>query len=194
MKKQTLLLPAGKEFVKFIEIAKLVADAMHPGHDDDDLKALATAAATRSLKDELDRAAIHGVLPLKDPQTLAPCPIPLPMALVSVDDLLAYFKGRLTIAIDAVPSEAEAAPAQTMQSEPSKPVQRSAAQEQAILAEIERLNLDRRALPKPEPGKAGVKATVRASLEGLNPLFLKRSRVFEKAWERLRQRGEIADK
>jgi len=194
MKEQTLLLPAGKQFVKFSEIATLVADAMHPGHDANDLIALAATGATRSLKDELDRAAIHGVLPLKDPQTLAPCPFPLPMALVSVDDLRAYFKGRLTIAIDAVPSEAEAAPAKTMQSEPSKPVQRSAAQEQAILAEIERLNLDPRALPKPEPGKAGVKATVRASLEGVNPLFLKRSTVFAKAWERLRQRGEIADK
>jgi hypothetical protein len=107
MKTQTLRLPAGIEFVKFIDLAKLVAGAMHPGHDHNDLIALATAAATRSLKDELDRAAIHGVLPLKDPQTLAPCPFPLPMALVSVDDLRAYFEGRLTIEVEAVPGGCE---------------------------------------------------------------------------------------
>jgi hypothetical protein len=114
MKKQTLLLPAGTEFVKFSEIAKLVADAMHPGHDDDDSIALATAGATRTLKDELDRAAIQGVLPLKDPETLAPCLFPLPMALVSVDDLRAYFKGRLSVEHEAAPGEGEpvqAAPA-----------------------------------------------------------------------------------
>jgi hypothetical protein len=105
MKEQTLLLPAGKQFVKFSEIATLVAYAMHPGHDADDLIALAAAGAVRGLKNELDRAAIHGVLPLKDPQTLAPCPFPLPMALVSVDDLRAYFKGRLSIEIEAAPGE-----------------------------------------------------------------------------------------
>jgi len=188
MKKQTLLLPAGTEFVKFSEIARLVAEAMHPGHDDDDLIALATAGAKRSLKDEIDRAAIHGVLPLKDPQTLAPCLFPLPMALVSVDALRAYFKGRLTIEVEAVPGES--AP---VQPEPVKPVQRSAAQDQAILAAIERQHLNVLALPKPRPGKAGVKAATRASLEGVNPLFPKDSTVFDKAWERLRRNGDIAE-
>jgi hypothetical protein len=101
MKKQTLLLPAGKEFVKFIEIAKLVADAMHPGHDDDDLIAFAASAARFNLEAELELAALHGLLPLKDPLTLAPSAFPMRSALVSVADLRAYFEGRVSIEHEA---------------------------------------------------------------------------------------------
>ena len=73
-----------------------------------------------------------------------------------------------------------------------KPIQRSAAQDAAILAAIRHAKHDPLALPVNERGKPGIKAAVRDSLAG-NALFVGRT-VFEKAWGRLRQRGDIADR
>jgi hypothetical protein len=64
-------------------------------------------------------------------------------------------------------------------------------QEEAILQEIQNLGFDPQKLPKPEPGKAGVKASVKKKLEG-NSLFTS-AKIFDKAWERLRGFGEIAE-
>ena len=74
------------------------------------------------------------------------------------------------------------------------PVQRSAAQDSAVLTEIRNAGHDPRALPVNEPGKPGVKAAVRRRLVGVNPLFPRGSRVFDKAWDRLRELDDIADK
>ena len=71
------------------------------------------------------------------------------------------------------------------------PVQRSAAQDAAILAEIRARKFDPLVLPKNQPGKPGPKAEIRAALID-SPLF--KGEVFDKAWERLRQRGDIVDK
>jgi hypothetical protein len=77
--------------------------------------------------------------------------------------------------------------------ETAKPLQRCAAQEAAILAAIRKAGHDPLAMPARDSGKAGVKAGMRAALEGVNTLFPKGSRVFDKAWERLLQQGGIVN-
>lgn len=75
-----------------------------------------------------------------------------------------------------------------------KPVQRSAAQDDAILSEIKRQGHDPLELPKNIAGKPGVAAAVRGALVGVNPSFPKNGTQFKHAWERLRARKEIRDK
>lgn len=70
------------------------------------------------------------------------------------------------------------------------PLQR--AQEDAILGAIIGLGYTPDALPSQLPGKSGVKAEVRKILRS-HPLFKEKSTVFDKAWERLREFGDIAD-
>lgn len=70
-----------------------------------------------------------------------------------------------------------------------KPVQRSAAQDAAILKHITTLGHSPLAVPKNTTGKAGVKFDVRNALKK-NLLFVGVS-VFDRAWERLTRNGEI---
>lgn len=72
----------------------------------------------------------------------------------------------------------------------SQPVQRRAAQDQAILSKLRELSHDPRALPMYKAGKPGVKAKVRAAI-GSKGMWVG-PRVFDKAWERLSQNKEIA--
>lgn len=65
-------------------------------------------------------------------------------------------------------------------------------QEQAILDEIARQGHDPKALPLFDPGKGGVKATVRDTLRD-NPLFENKT-SFKRAWEQLRKDKSIAEK
>ncbi len=67
-----------------------------------------------------------------------------------------------------------------------KPLQRQPHQEQEILQVIGELGYKANALPKNLQGQKGVKAAVRAKLNYSIS-------VFDKAWERLRSRGEILD-
>lgn len=85
-------------------------------------------------------------------------------------------------AVTAVTTPATAVPV-------AKPVQRSAAQDAAVLAALKAMGIDPLAVPKNEAGKAGTKAEVRAALAS-NALFTGTT-VFDKAWERLSTRGEI---
>lgn len=73
---------------------------------------------------------------------------------------------------------------------PAKPLQRTAAQDFAILYEIEKQGFDPLALPKNSPGKPGVKAAIRAALSE-NSLFTGGT-VFDKAWERMTAHADIA--
>jgi hypothetical protein len=70
-----------------------------------------------------------------------------------------------------------------------KPIQRGQAQDAAILETIKKMGHDPFQLPKNPAGKPGVKADVRKTLKD-NPLFAG-SKVFDKAWERLSQVGDI---
>lgn len=83
-------------------------------------------------------------------------------------------------------SEEAAPPAPQVTVTVATPVQRQRSQEDGILTAIAALNLSAVALPKPKPGKSGVKAQVRAKLNMTGV-------IFDKAWERLRARGEIKD-
>lgn len=74
-----------------------------------------------------------------------------------------------------------------------KPVSRAVAQDAAILQAIRSMGYDPLKLPVPPAGRRGVKADVRAALEKKNQIFPTRSKVFEKAWQRLRDAGEISD-
>jgi hypothetical protein len=63
-------------------------------------------------------------------------------------------------------------------------------QENAIKDEISRLGYNLKSLPENESGKSGVKNEVRVALQD-NPLF-GGTTVFDKAWERLLNFGDIA--
>lgn len=65
----------------------------------------------------------------------------------------------------------------------SKPRIKLLEQEDAILEEIRRQGLDPEALPWEPPGKAGIKAAIRKSLDGSPPFD--GSTIFDKAWDRL---------
>lgn len=79
----------------------------------------------------------------------------------------------------------------------SSPLQRGEAQEQSILAALRKMGYSPRALPKREQGKAGPKAQVRELLCGEKNsgqhVGFSSNGVFDKAWERLRGRGEIGE-
>jgi hypothetical protein len=116
---------------------------------------------------------------------------------VSVDDVNAWLKAdgcgyefpAAAISADAMPS-AETEPAAPEQAG-VKPVSRFKAQEQAVLTQIAAMGLTALALPGNPAGKPGVKAEVRRALKA-HPLFVGET-IFDKAWERLRARREIAD-
>lgn len=92
-----------------------------------------------------------------------------------------------------VPRTAPVAPATAIQ----KPFQRGAAQDAAILSEIKFLGLDPLNLPKTAAGKPGMRAAVRASMKsrdesGYTKTFSS-NKVYETAWQRLRDGGEMRD-
>lgn len=69
------------------------------------------------------------------------------------------------------------------------PVQRSAVQDIAILAELKRLGVNPLEIPENPPGRPGVKAVVRISLKS-NKFFYGNT-IFDKAWLRLKNAGDI---
>lgn len=74
-----------------------------------------------------------------------------------------------------------------------KPVSRSAAQETFVLTLIESMGLDPKKLPKNQPGIAGVKAKIRQAALLENQIF-SGGKTFDKSWERLSERRDIAYK
>lgn len=80
-----------------------------------------------------------------------------------------------------------AAPADVAIQERSRPIQAQQHQESEILRVISELGYTPKQLPKDNPGKAGVKAEVRAKL-------IYSVAVFNKAWERLSASREIVKK
>jgi hypothetical protein len=78
----------------------------------------------------------------------------------------------------------------TAATSPEPPALQTRAQQQdeSVLAAIRKAGYDPTALPAAKPGRAGVKAEIRASLPAMKPS------QFKHAWERLRDGGEIATK
>lgn len=87
---------------------------------------------------------------------------------------------------DRPPPDTSAAP------KPASPISRSRAQDAAILAEIRICNHDPLKLPKAPAGKPGVKAEIRKRLILQTDIFVSR-KVFEDAWQRLRDHDDIRD-
>jgi hypothetical protein len=76
-----------------------------------------------------------------------------------------------------------------------EPMQRSRAQESAILDAIRGAGQVPKSLPKNSSGRPGVKAEIRTQVTKEYPgLFPANSTVFDKAWDRLRSFGDIADR
>lgn len=76
----------------------------------------------------------------------------------------------------------------------SDAIQRSQAQDAAILDAIRAAGHQPKSLPKNPSGKPGVKAQIRAKVTNTHPgLFPAKSRTFDKAWDRLRSFGDVAD-
>lgn len=73
------------------------------------------------------------------------------------------------------------------------PVQRATAQDEAILQTIRQRGYNPLELPVAPAGRSGVKAEVRTALVGQNNLFPAKGKVFDKAWQRLRDAGDISD-
>ena len=72
------------------------------------------------------------------------------------------------------------------------PVQRAVAQDIAILAEIKRQGYEPSALPKNTLGKAGIKSAVWKVLKSKAETFVSK-KVFDTAWQRLRDGNELKD-
>ncbi|MDD2728677.1 hypothetical protein [Malikia sp.] len=81
-----------------------------------------------------------------------------------------------------------------VQAAPAKRVLASQLQDAAILSAIREAGYDPQALPKNPPGKPGIKAAIRNALVGrAGTPFPELGRQFVKSWDRLRDRGEIAN-
>lgn len=86
---------------------------------------------------------------------------------------------------------------------PSRPISTHSMQEAAILEAIKKRGLDPKKLPRTEPGKAGIKASIRDDFFHPATPYSKTRRsksnlfvsvyVFDRAWERLRAQGEIGE-
>jgi len=111
---------------------------------------------------------------------------------ISPTDFFAWLKSRPDSEFHALRwlSEIEELKSETITSAQS--LQRSKAQDDAILCEIKKQGYDPLALPKNPPGKSGVKAAIREALFK-NRLFTGQT-VFKKAWERLTASGDIVIK
>ena len=145
----------------------------------------------RSLLQQLTAAFTDGQLVVRDPETQAPLKGRRLrdffdwVTADDIDDLLSK-AWRVSYRFPSKAVASDAAGAAT-----SRPVQAQIAQEDAILARLALMNYTPLALPKAGAGRSGVRSIVRIAV-GTNALF-QSSVVFEKAWQRLRDSGRIAD-
>ena len=100
-------LPAGTEYVRYAELAHLIADALWPATEPEDDR-MDYGVARVSLDAELKTAVRAGALELKDPLTFGPHTFPvgnaLNSALLAVSDLRALLAGRgLSVEVGSVP-------------------------------------------------------------------------------------------
>lgn len=138
-----------------------------------------------------------GALPLKNPRDLGDfLPYAVPKNLrtfydrvdvLDVNKLLdanKEWRVAFRFAVGAMPVLVD--PTGAISTAASKPLLRQRHQEKEILRVIRELGEDPKRLPKQKAGTAGVKAAVRSRLSFSES-------VFKKAWERLREAGDIAD-
>ncbi|HKT98051.1 MAG TPA: hypothetical protein VJS30_16225 [Paraburkholderia sp.] len=138
-----------------------------------------------------------GALPLKNPRDLGDfLPYAVPKNLrtfydrvdvADVNKLLdAHPEWRVTYRFPITAVSSVLPPVTETESSPTRPPLQQQHQESEILRVIRDLGEDPKKLPKQKPGKPGIKAAVRAKLSFSE-------KVFDKAWERLRDAGDVAD-
>ena len=103
---KSIQLPAGTEYVRYDELAHLIADALWPATEPDDDR-MDYGFARASLDAELKTAVCTCAIELKDPLTFGPHTFPvgnaLNSALMTVDDLRAFVAGRgLSVEVGSV--------------------------------------------------------------------------------------------
>ena len=139
----------------------------------------------------------RGTLPLKNPRDLGDfLPYAVPKNLrtfydrvdvLDVNKLLdanKEWRVAFRFAVGAMPVPVD--PTDAISTAASKPLLQQRHQEKEILRVIRELGEDPKRLPKQKAGTAGVKAAVKSRLSFSES-------VFKKAWERLREAGDIAD-
>ena len=169
--------PAASELCMLIDVALWIAkqEGWQTSVRESFLKQMMAAAAAGKLT--LYDPEI-GITRLPKSQTNCPSEFTTPN---EVNKWLMNDGGRLTWVLHRSELEADQ---ETISGDPTaKPLQRSAAQDAAILKEIEKQGYDPLALPRNRPGKSGAKAAIRIALSK-NQLFVGNT-VFDKAWERL---------
>lgn len=148
---KTLTLPAGTPYVRFDELAHLIAYAMHPLKDDDSAgDGLNYGFALVSLEAELQQAVESGALPAKNPLTLGPHVMHvdrLEDALVRVFDLQAYLGDRVLVQVpDSQKQETASAPAINWRPKPS--IQRAPGYRWPLYQFLKRAHIAGTAQPK----------------------------------------------
>lgn len=180
--------PAGQAFVPYDEIARVLAAATHPPGEDDDSKVL-HELYVMDWDSLVGSAALMGALVRRDKVTGMPS---AQGGIVAVGDLAAWLDGNgSSVRLKVIGSDGHGQ-TDTPAPAPAKRA-RTANQDAAILDAIRRHGYDPKALPNWSPGAPGVKALVRGELEGKTGLFPEGSKVFPKAWDRLRGSGQISD-
>ena len=165
-----------KGFFTLAEAAQVLADSQ-PGIDVKEMiEQMRNASANGNL-----RIRNHGdqlpVLNKKDVKDYH--------SLVKISDIDTWLES-LGVDYRFPPASAESKPQSEADVQSSGPLQRQRFQETEILRVINELGYTATALPKNKSGKPGVKAAVREKLTFSVT-------IFNKAWDRLRAQGEIAD-
>jgi len=109
--------------------------------------------------------------------------------IVSIDMLRVYARDLVCLAAELTSSAKTEQTASTEQHAHAAgaPLSRQRYQENEILRVLADLGYDPKQLPRPAAGTAGPKSEARARLSDMS------TKVFDKAWERLRSSGDIAD-
>lgn len=181
---KSIQLPVGTDYVRYDELAHLIADALWPdtGPADDRWN---YGGARVSLDAELKTAVRAGALELKDPLTFGPHTFPvgnaLNSALLAVSDLRALVAGRgLSVEVGSTTGTSLA---------DVKPIPKQRLQEDWIINTLTENSFDPANLPDRVPGKTGAKHAVQKLALQNKALFSDKS--FSLAWERLRSDGRI---
>ena len=157
---KTIQLPAGTEYVRYDELAHLIADALWPetGPDDDWMDC---GFARGSLDAELKAAVRAGALQLKDPLTFGPHTFPvgnaLNFALMAVDDLRAFVAGRgLSVEVGSVPK----ATPKKLTTDQEADIRERAKNGESVKSLAERFNVSRPTIDKCLPEKSAKVTTL----------------------------------
>lgn len=183
----TLTLSERWRFIGITKVARLTAAAVHPC--DEESPSFAYLYTVQAHVDSVDKAAADGTLRLFDPISFKELPQAIAkrtigggqQCLVCWEDFVGFaasmgievrVQGEKASGIDGKPTE--------------KIKSRQKQQEERILDAINELGYDPGKLPARNQGASGVKKEVRGKVDFSDA-------VFKKAWERLRESGQIAE-